>query len=90
MKRNSSQFNIRNLETLIPRFYRTIEQVYGFKIEKEHYLRTNDTRHIAFVSLMMQGYSPVEIARLGDTKQSKRNYITVIIKSTGWIVKCLS
>ncbi|SME07891.1 Phage integrase family protein [Bacillus cereus] len=65
MQKNTSQFNRQNLETLIPSFYRTIEQVYDFKVEPENQLRPNDTRHIAFMSLMMQGYSPVEIARLG-------------------------
>ncbi|MGM2835832.1 site-specific integrase, partial [Bacillus cereus group sp. Bce025] len=56
------------METLIPRFYRTIEQVYDFKVEQEYHLRPNDTRHIAFMSLMMQGYSPVEDARLEGHK----------------------
>lgn len=68
MQKNTSQFNRQNLETLIPSFYRTIEQVYDFKVEPEHQLRPNDTRHLAFMSLMMQGYSPVEIARLGGHK----------------------
>lgn len=68
MQKNTNQFNRQNLETLIPSFYRTIEQVYDFKVEQEHQLRPNDTRHIAFMSLMMQGYSPVEIARLGGHK----------------------
>ncbi len=35
------------------------------KVEQEYQLRPNDSRHIAFISLMMQGYSPIEIARLG-------------------------
>lgn len=68
VQKNISQFNRRNLESLIPRFYKTMEQVYDFKIEQEYYLRPNDTRHIAFMSMMMQGYSPVEIARLGGHK----------------------
>lgn len=68
IQKNTKQFNRRNLETLIPRFYRTIEQVYDFKVEQEYHLRPNDTRHIAFMSLMMQGYSPVEVARLGGHK----------------------
>lgn len=55
IQKNTNQFNRRNLETLIPRFYRTIEQVYDFKVEQEYHLRPNDSRHIAFMSLMMQG-----------------------------------
>ncbi|MDA1539068.1 site-specific integrase [Bacillus cereus group sp. LD113LC] len=65
IQKNLSQFNRANLEKMITRFYRTIEQKYNFKVEQENQLRPNDTRHIAFMSLMMQGYSPVEIARLG-------------------------
>ncbi|GAB6577799.1 tyrosine-type recombinase/integrase [Bacillus cereus] len=68
IQKNTSQFNRHNFDTLISRFYRTIERVYDFKIEKKYHLRPNDTRHIAFMSLMMQGYSPVEIARLGGHK----------------------
>ncbi|MED0976629.1 tyrosine-type recombinase/integrase [Bacillus paranthracis] len=68
MQKNLSQFNRRNLETLIEVFYKAIEEVYEFKVEQEHCLRPNDTRHIAFMALMMQGYSPVEIARLGGHK----------------------
>nr|WP_312753421.1 tyrosine-type recombinase/integrase [Bacillus mobilis] len=68
MQKNTNRFNRKNLEIMIARFYRTIEQVYDFKVEPEHQLRPNDTRHIAFMSLMMQGYSPVEVARLGGHK----------------------
>lgn len=67
-QKNVNQFNRKNLDGMIARFYRTIEQVYDFKVEPEHQLRPNDTRHIAFMSLMMQGYSPVEVARLGGHK----------------------
>lgn len=67
-QKNISQFNRANLEKLIFRFYRTIERVYDFKVEQEYQLRPNDSRHIAFISLMMQGYSPIEIARLGGHK----------------------
>ncbi|WP_242434980.1 tyrosine-type recombinase/integrase [Bacillus cereus] len=68
MQKNSNQFNRTNLQTLIEIFYRAIERVYDFKVEQEYQLRPNDTRHLAFMSLMMQGYSPVEIARLGGHK----------------------
>lgn len=68
LQKNTSQFNRQNLEKMIARFYRTVERVYDFKVEQEYQLRPNDTRHIAFMSMMMQGYSPVEIARLGGHK----------------------
>lgn len=38
----------------------------GIVFDFERRLRPNDTRHIAFLSLMIQGFHPVEIARLGD------------------------
>jgi hypothetical protein len=37
-------------------------------------LRPGDTRHIAFVSLMLQGYDQVEIARLGGHTNLKSQY----------------
>ncbi|HDR4715851.1 TPA: site-specific integrase [Bacillus cereus] len=67
-QKNTNQFKRKNLVSLISRFYKTMEQVYDFKVEPEYQLRPNDTRHLAFMSLMMQGYSPVEIARLGGHK----------------------
>jgi hypothetical protein len=41
-------------------------------------LRPGDTRHIAFVSLMLQGYDQVEIARLGGhtTLSAQQHYIS--------------
>lgn len=46
----------------------------NFDIERR--LRPNDTRHIAFISLMLQGFHPIEIARLGghSTVYSQRHY----------------
>lgn len=67
-QKNVNQFNRKNLDGMIARYYRTLEQEYNFKVEQECQLRPNDTRHIAFMSLMMQGYSPVEVARLGGHK----------------------
>ncbi|PEY63930.1 integrase [Bacillus thuringiensis] len=48
----------------------------GIKFDFERRLRPNDTRHIAFLSLMVQGFHPIEIARLGghDTIYSQRHY----------------
>lgn len=68
IQKNLNQFNRINLNTLIVKFYRTLEQIYNFKVEQEYQILPNDTRHIAFMSLMMQGYSPVEVARLGGHK----------------------
>lgn len=46
------------------------------KFDIERRLRPNDTRHIAFISLMLQGFHPIEIARLGghSTLYSQRHY----------------
>lgn len=48
----------------------------GIVFDFERRLRPNDTRHIAFLSLMIQGFHPVEIARLGghDTVYAQRHY----------------
>ncbi|WP_227595909.1 integrase [Bacillus cereus] len=48
----------------------------GIRFDFERRLRPNDTRHIAFLSLMVQGFHPIEIARLGghDTIYSQRHY----------------
>lgn len=65
-KRNMDYLNNAVLKILIQRFYLDIlEKKYGVIIEKENWVRPNTTRHIAFISLMMQGISPAEVARLG-------------------------
>ncbi|EJQ61847.1 hypothetical protein [Bacillus mycoides] len=48
----------------------------GINFDFERRLRPNDTRHIAFLSLMIQGFHPIEIARLGghNTIYSQRHY----------------
>lgn len=72
-------FNYRNFRNLLNKFYREIVcERYGFKLlegsSKPHTqspynifrkIRPNDTRHFAFLNLMLQGYHPSEIARLG-------------------------
>ncbi|MGM9988039.1 MAG: integrase [Bacillaceae bacterium] len=68
-KINVNVFNIQQLQLLIEKFYEEIvQQKYGFYIPLENQLRPNDTRHLAIFSLMMQGISPIEIARLANHK----------------------
>ncbi|MBD7938530.1 site-specific integrase [Cytobacillus sp. Sa5YUA1] len=72
-------FNYSNFKNLLNKFYNEIVcEKYGFKLlenSSELYtqspynifrkIRPNDTRHFAFLNLMLQGYHPSEIARLG-------------------------
>ncbi|WP_393959909.1 site-specific integrase [Priestia megaterium] len=68
-------FTKRNLATLISKFYRNIVQkVYGLNIEKQNQVKPNQTRHFAIISLVMQGISPVEIARLANHKTISMQY----------------
>ncbi|RST76212.1 site-specific integrase [Siminovitchia acidinfaciens] len=74
-KRNLNSFNTNNLEKLLKRFYKeVINKYYQIEVSLNQRLSPNDTRHIAFVSLMMQGISPVEIARLGGHKSIAAQY----------------
>lgn len=68
-KININVFNIGQLYILIQSFYEEIvQQKYGLYISRENQLQPNDTRHLAIFSLMMQGISPIEIARLANHK----------------------
>ncbi|MEC5238672.1 tyrosine-type recombinase/integrase [Bacillus mycoides] len=72
-------FNYRNFRSLLDKFYREIVcGKYGLKLLENssgphtqspynihRKIRPNDTRHFAFLNLMLQGYHPSEIARLG-------------------------
>ncbi|EJV95961.1 tyrosine-type recombinase/integrase [Bacillus toyonensis] len=74
-KRVSTDFNRENLQRLITKFYKDVlSKTYNCDIPKEYHLSPNDTRHLAFVSLMMQGISPVEIARLGGHQTINAQY----------------
>ncbi|WP_394548146.1 site-specific integrase [Priestia aryabhattai] len=73
-KKNLNQFSIQALDSLIRKFYKVMLLKYQCDIQKENYIKPNDTRHLAFVSLMMQGYSPVEIARLGGHQTISSQY----------------
>lgn len=72
-------FNQRNFLSLLNNFYRHIvSEKYKFNVTEDGIMtfkdspynisrkvRPNDTRHFAFLNLMLQGYHPSEIARLG-------------------------
>ncbi|MBE1556868.1 site-specific integrase [Sporosarcina limicola] len=62
-----------NFHNLLMHFYK--EVVYGkFEITVIREVRPNDTRHFAFCSLLMQGISPIEIARLGGHSTIEAQY----------------
>ncbi|UYG98127.1 site-specific integrase [Cytobacillus firmus] len=53
------------LYQLIKKFYvEVLEKIYNCNIPKDNHVKPNSTRHIAIVSLMLQGISPIHIARL--------------------------
>lgn len=72
-KKNYDYINLGSFGLLIKRFYKDIVYgVYNHTVEKE--VRPNDTRHFAFCSLLMQGISPIEIARLGGHSTIEAQY----------------
>ena len=73
-KFDHNQFSIHSLTGLIQYFYGVMEKEYNCYIPKEDRLLPNDTRHLAFVSLMMQGHTPLEIARLGGHQTISAQY----------------
>lgn len=72
--KNLNQFKSHNLNHMIKSFYQTMETIYDCEISPEHQITPNDTRHFTFISLMMQGYSPIEIARLGGHQTIRAQY----------------
>lgn len=73
MKVDWNYFSKHNFRVLLQRFYR--EVVYGeYNLSVEREVRPNDTRHFAFCSLLMQGISPIEIARLGGHSTIEAQY----------------
>lgn len=74
INKDTNNFGRKRLYRLIKWFYKTMETTYGCNISDEYQLAPNDTRHLAFVSLMMQGYSPIEIARLGGHTTIRAQY----------------
>jgi hypothetical protein len=76
-KINIKVFTIEQLYLSIQSFYeKIVQQKFGFNIPLENQLQPNDTRHLSIFSLMMQGVSPIEIARLANHKtiSMKLNY----------------
>lgn len=72
-KINPDYFTLPILAYILRSFYRTYVLIeHGDQIRR--WLRPNDTRHLAFCSLMMQGISPVEIARLGGHESLDAQY----------------
>ncbi|MBY0091427.1 site-specific integrase [Priestia aryabhattai] len=67
-KYNRNQFSTSILNNLIKSFYIVMQRKFNIKIPKENQITSNSTRHLAFISLMMQGHTPIEIARLGGHK----------------------
>ncbi len=60
---------------MIARFYdEIVHQRYHYSIDRNNEIKPNDTRHLAFISLMMQGISPIEIARLGGHQTIAAQY----------------
>ncbi|WP_251552385.1 hypothetical protein [Neobacillus muris] len=66
-KINTNIFNHSELYNLLIDFYQKIVfEKYKFPIKTSNMLKPNDSRHIAIFSLVMQGISPIEIARLAN------------------------
>lgn len=66
---NSSEknryFTNSRLDALLRSFYKKVIDVRYKNMNITQRIRPNDTRHLAFTSLVMQGFSPVEIAIIG-------------------------
>ncbi|BCD28963.1 MULTISPECIES: site-specific integrase [Bacillus] len=66
-------FNTGALFTLLGRFYEDVV-FKKYKLSVERKINLNDTRHITFTSLLLQGISPIEIARLGGHTTLEAQY----------------
>lgn len=84
-----NEFNYKMFVTLLNDFYeKIIVEKFSFKILEDESvvplgknknfinrkIRPNDTRHFAFLNLMLQGYHPSEIARLGGHRTIHAQY----------------
>lgn len=76
-KINLNVFASKSLISLIDNFYKNIIFEYYHETRIEEKIVPMDTRHIAFTSLMLQGFSPTEIAIIGGhtSLESLDNYI---------------
>lgn len=74
-KRDINYFSRAILKVLIARFYdEIVRQRYHYSVDRNNEVKPNHTRHLAFISLMMQGISPIEIARLGGHQTIAAQY----------------
>ncbi|WP_053218852.1 site-specific integrase [Virgibacillus senegalensis] len=70
---NTKKMHLGNFQSLLNSFYQeVVHKDYGIKVEQA--LKPNDTRHLAFLNLLMQGIHPVEIARLGGHTTVRAQY----------------
>lgn len=88
-KRNQDSFLYGDFSSILDSFYENVViNKYGFNIEEytkitikgddksmTRKIRPNDTRHFAFLNLMLQGYHPSEIARLGGHNSIYSQYV---------------
>lgn len=79
-KLNKNVFTISILDSLLKSFYDFVVGIIYKDSLIDERIRLGDTRHIAFTSLMLQGYSPVEIAIIGGhrTLRTLDNYTSTL------------
>ncbi|WP_175639173.1 site-specific integrase [Metabacillus schmidteae] len=76
-KKDPDYFSNHILGRLIKKFYNEVLlKIYQIDFPKDQKITPYHSRHIAFVNLMLQGISPIEIARLGghQTVQAQYHY----------------
>src|SRR5699024_3294358 len=74
-KNDMRYFNIDNFALCLKNFYtKIIEDKYKIFLDDSEKLRPNDTRHLSFISLMMQGYNPSLIQEIGGHETIERQY----------------
>lgn len=78
IQQNEETFDDKNFNQLLNSFYRNIISfLYKDTIPADQRLTGNDTRYIAFMSLLLQGVSPIDIALMGGhiTLSTQWSYI---------------
>lgn len=74
-KNDIDYYNTDNFLNLLKKFYNEIiEKKYSIYFQDEEKLSPNDTRHLSFISLMMQGYDPHLISKLGGHSTIEKQY----------------
>lgn len=72
-KNNHDYMSTGSFRNLLKKFYsEVVIGEYNYEVGQE--VKPNDTRHFAFCSLLMQGVSPIEIARLGGHSTIEAQY----------------